>query len=397
MATDPTRNQPLPRLLTTARAGGRSDRLRAAPRAHRLAQGVWCLSESPPTAVQRAVLLREHLSSARSPLRLTGFTALQLLGLPVPAGHSWVRTVLRGRRPPHGHDLRHHLTSTVHLAWDVTRFHSHLPDVRISRSLGTPTVLGPYGAPLVDPVEALVAAAPMMESWAITATLDALLSAGSVARVLPAAQEQPAPGLPVHGRSTPQGAPMSSAPPRSEKRGAAPITPGSQSVWTPEGCSEPPWFQPVTCTPDVLRRALDLMPPHSGGVRAVRVALGRTAANTWSPMETLLRLIVVAAGLPVPEMNVEVRTPYGTRYLDTAWREPKLALEFNGRVHTTDFAAYKDEMHRLEVLRDLGWAVRVLVYDDLRDPRRRAAWLQWLERGLGRTHGPTGHPRGLGA
>ncbi|WHF24154.1 hypothetical protein QJS66_08090 [Kocuria rhizophila] len=133
----------------------------------------------------------------------------------------------------------------------------------------------------MGPVEALVAAAPMMESWAITATLDALLSAGSVTRCSP---------LP---RSNRHRVSLSRALHPAERRclpptalgeaGAAPITPGSGSVWTRRAAPSRRGSNPVTCTPDVLRRALDLMPPHSGGVRAVRVALGRTAANAWSP------------------------------------------------------------------------------------------------------------------
>ncbi|CAL8896956.1 DUF559 domain-containing protein [Kocuria varians] len=324
--------QPLPRLVTTSQVGGRPDVLRRADTLHRLAHELWCVAETPPTHLQRAVLLQNHLSPGQQPLRLTSVTALQLLGLPVPRGHAWANSLLRGRRPPHAELLARHLESVVHLSWSGARAHSRFPEVRIRKSLDLPTVLGPWLAPLVDPVEALVVAADMMAGWAITAALDALLSRGAVPRAVD----------PFH-RSLLEGT-------RASQR-----------------------FVPVTYTPDLVRDLLEQLPPTARAVRAVRAALSRTAPNTWSPMETLVRLIVVAAGFAEQEMNVEVRTPYGTRYLDLGWPERMVAMEFNGQVHNTNHAAYKDEMHRLEVLRDLGWSLRVLVYEDLADARRRAA------------------------
>ena len=46
-------------------------------------------------------------------------------------------------------------------------------------------------------------------------------------------------------------------------------------------------------------------------------------------------------------------------------------------------AQSEDENHRLQLLRDSGWDVRVLVWSDLRDPGRRAAWLEFLAGRLG--------------
>lgn len=378
MRTSPGPLPFLPRLLTTAESGGRSDVLRRTRGDHHLALGLWCVCEEPPTHLQQAVLLREHLSRGRPPLRLTGVTALQLLDLPVPRGRSWVTALLHDRPAPHGPELVRHLDSLVHLAWDTARFHSRLPQLRISRSHGLPTVLGPWLAHLVDPVEALVVAAPILDPWAITATLDALLSRGPLPRAVVATPTSTAPPpsrAPVHGVTRSSSGNLSTggpSNPASERGESAPLSRPRRS--------EP--VVPVTYTPEIVRALLEPLPLTSHGVRAVSRALGRTAPRMWSPMETLVRLIVVAAGFPAPVMNVTVRTPYGTRHLDLGWEEEMVAVEFNGQVHSTDHAAYKDEMHRLEVLRDLGWAVRVLVYDDLVDPRRRGEWLTWLSRRL---------------
>lgn len=345
-----------------------------------------------PTHLQRAVLLQEHLSSPECPLALTSVTALDLLGLPLSGGGRWVSELLGDRHPPRGSELRRARESWVHLAWHTRRRRCGLEGVRVTRSYGLDPVRGPLRTLLTDPVEALVVAAPMLDSWALTAVLDALLSGP----VWPAAPWPDAvrAGAEQAGR----------APHRAQERVHAPSSiQVPEQVWTPgrtavpqpvrardrATASEPlhmpdgdPWgWSPEWSVPLIEGRLLRL-PPTSRAVVAVRAALQRCALGSWSPMETLVRLIAVHAGFPPPVMNHRVVTDYGVRHLDLAWPESMAALEFNGRVHRQDHGTYKDEMHRLEVLRDEGWAVRVLVHDDLREPRRRKEWLTWLARHL---------------
>ena len=59
------------------------------------------------------------------------------------------------------------------------------------------------------------------------------------------------------------------------------------------------------------------------------------------------------------------------------------AVEYNGRGHNLDHATYEDEMYRNEVLRDLGWTLRIVFFDDLRRMDRLAQWLTWLGGRLG--------------
>lgn len=66
-----------------------------------------------------------------------------------------------------------------------------------------------------------------------------------------------------------------------------------------------------------------------------RAALARVRAGVESPMESRMRLSVVDAGFPEPEVNVDVADPEG-RFLgrvDLAWPELRIALEYDGDHH----------------------------------------------------------------
>lgn len=239
---------------------------------HQLAHGLWCRADSPPDHVQRAMLLQRHLNGPGSSVRITGITALQVLGIPIGSHYRWA-----------------------------------------DRALCHP--------------------APMMSRWALTAALDALL---------------------VH-------------------RDLRPVD--STPAWTSQSCGEP------LSLADIYS-ALETLPPTSRAVMAVRTALKSTQYPTLSPMETLTRLMLLACGLPCPVMNFRVDTRLGYSLLDLAWPEHQTAIEFNGRVHSENHHAYKNEMYRNEVLRDLGWKLRIIVFDDLRDPARSVEWRTWLGRQL---------------
>lgn len=305
---------PRPPVRTTAQWETRSRSLIRDPAMHRLVYGHWVNADVPLDTLQRAVLLQRQLTTSRSVVRITGITALKLLGLPIGPSHPWVNRLLRHPVPPKGRELHGYLSGRIHLSWQGARRRCAEPDVTLSTSYGLPSIDGPWGSTVVDPVEALVVAAPMLSRWAIVACLDALLTAS--------------PTMNVQDR-------------------------------------------------------LDRLPPTSRAVVAVRRALEHVQLPTLSPMETLLRMIVTGHGLPRPVMNHRVDTPHGYSLLDLAWPESKTALEYNGRVHSQDHTAYKDEMYRNEVLRDLEWNLRILVFEDLSQPIRRERWLSWLGERLG--------------
>ena len=123
---------------------------------------------------------------------------------------------------------------------------------------------------------------------------------------------------------------------------------------------------------------LDQLPPRAQSVVRVRQALALAQGPTISAMETLLRLVVLRCGLPPMETNHPVLMDGKYVYPDLAWPVEMVALEYNGRPHWEDGRAYGDENYRIQRLRDHGWRVRVVVLDDLRDPKRRRELLQWL-------------------
>lgn len=86
-----------------------------------------------------------------------------------------------------------------------------------------------------------------------------------------------------------------------------------------------------------------------------------------SPMETRLRLLIVLAGLPEPETNIEFRNGYGeiVRRVDLGYRAPKLGLEYDGRQHAESSAQYATDLRRREELAAQGWHLWSAVSNDI--------------------------------
>lgn len=136
---------------------------------------------------------------------------------------------------------------------------------------------------------------------------------------------------------------------------------------------------PLHLQPEDLLAQLHRIPPGTRGKALLRQALDQAAPNVWSPMETVLRLVVIALGAPPPVHNLPVVLSSGrTVFLDLAWGQHRKALEYNGEVHHRNWQQYRDEAGRLNELRDDGWDVRVVVVDDLRTPHRLRSLSHWL-------------------
>ncbi|WP_144760147.1 hypothetical protein [Curtobacterium sp. 9128] len=90
--------------------------------------------------------------------------------------------------------------------------------------------------------------------------------------------------------------------------------------------------------PSALATIDDLAAAITRNARAAvtaRAALGRVRAGAESPMETRMRLSVVDAGFPEPEVNVDVFDDDGQFLgrVDLAWPESRIALEYDGEHH----------------------------------------------------------------
>ena len=95
------------------------------------------------------------------------------------------------------------------------------------------------------------------------------------------------------------------------------------------------------------------------GCRRLQAALTLIRAGTDSPMETLLRLRLIEAGLPEPVVNAPIRNRYGAlvAHVDLAYPAQRVAIEYDGGHHRADEQQYNIDIDRLDELMEEGWRV----------------------------------------
>lgn len=95
------------------------------------------------------------------------------------------------------------------------------------------------------------------------------------------------------------------------------------------------------------------------GKPAMRAALPRLRTGSSSRPESWMRVTIVDAGLPEPEIDVDVYAPDG-RFIgcvDGAYLRLKIALEYEGDHHRTDPAAWNRDIQKHDDLIAHGWRV----------------------------------------
>lgn len=102
------------------------------------------------------------------------------------------------------------------------------------------------------------------------------------------------------------------------------------------------------------------------GIANARIALDLCRENTDSIPETDLRLLLVRSGLPTPTVNLPIydRTGRIIYYLDLAYEDKKLAIEYDGAYHT-DRTQMNRAATRRRVLEDQGWRIITVTSLDL--------------------------------
>jgi hypothetical protein len=136
--------------------------------------------------------------------------------------------------------------------------------------------------------------------------------------------------------------------------------------------------RPVSTRND-LAAAVSGLPPGSRGVRRLRDALALVRAGTDSPMETRLRVLLVLAGLPCPEVNVLIRDDRGevVAMPDLSYPGLRVAIEYDGDVHRVDRGVWRRDIARRQAMEALGWRVITCTSDDVhRTPARTVAWVR---------------------
>ncbi|MCZ9882895.1 hypothetical protein [Arthrobacter sp. B2a2-09] len=109
------------------------------------------------------------------------------------------------------------------------------------------------------------------------------------------------------------------------------------------------------CTLADLQRMIDR---HKGkrGLRKAKVAIQLIRIGSDSPQESLLRLAIVRAGLPEPELNVPVEARDGGRFLqpDLSYKKYRIGIEYEGEGHGNEAQVVRD-ISRSERYEALGW------------------------------------------
>jgi REase_MTES_1575 len=99
--------------------------------------------------------------------------------------------------------------------------------------------------------------------------------------------------------------------------------------------------------------------PGARGIRPLRSALALVDAGAESPQETKTRLLLVRAGLPAPQTQIEVRNKWGwvDARIDMGWPEWLVGVEYDGEHHWTNPDQYSRDIERLELLASQGWII----------------------------------------
>lgn len=110
---------------------------------------------------------------------------------------------------------------------------------------------------------------------------------------------------------------------------------------------------------------------HVRGGKAARAAADLVCAGVESPRETRVRLMLVLAGLPTPECNVDVDSQWGfIGRPDMLYRQFGLIVEYDGGWHAQEVGRWESDVERQGTFEDDGWRVVRVTNRQLRSPRR---------------------------
>lgn len=125
-------------------------------------------------------------------------------------------------------------------------------------------------------------------------------------------------------------------------------------------------------SPGRVRQLVDSMAGHRG-IRNIRQVVENINPLSESPGETLTRILLKDFNVPMPELQVPVKTRNGRHRLDFAWSELKVALEFDGDSKYFDYRPTREalvaERKRERELMEEGWIFVRLEWKDLFHPK----------------------------
>jgi very-short-patch-repair endonuclease len=100
---------------------------------------------------------------------------------------------------------------------------------------------------------------------------------------------------------------------------------------------------------------------HPGARRAGHAA-SYVRRDVDSAMETRLRILLVLAGLPEPEVNLTLRADDGQplRRYDLSYPAVQVIVEYDGRPHIERIEQWEADLMRREAIDDEGWRILVV-------------------------------------
>jgi hypothetical protein len=123
------------------------------------------------------------------------------------------------------------------------------------------------------------------------------------------------------------------------------------------------------------------------GSRTARAALPLLRRGPMSRPESLLRMQIIAVGIPEPQINVLVTDRAGRPVFrpDLSWPDYRVLVEYEGDGHRLSRAKFRSDIDRMEAFADAGWTgLRATGDDVFEQPNRFLARLhrRLVERGL---------------
>jgi len=90
---------------------------------------------------------------------------------------------------------------------------------------------------------------------------------------------------------------------------------------------------------------------------AARHAASFVRDGVGSPMETRVRMLLVLAGFPEPEVNIEIRDENGDVLVqfDLGYRSARVAIGYEGRQHVEVIADWEHDINRRDRTDDAAW------------------------------------------
>lgn len=109
---------------------------------------------------------------------------------------------------------------------------------------------------------------------------------------------------------------------------------------------------------------------HLDGVKRARAAIEYVIEGAESPMESVIRLMLLFAELPHPAVNADIFDSGGNFLArgDLVLRKWKIVIEYDGEWHERSSAQRRRDRDRRERLEAAGWRVIVIVASDLASP-----------------------------